>query len=116
MSSRWKDISNFLTSAGYDVYSPAQHEGECTSRYIVLKVGTFTGVAGISSARYVYDLMVYVPKDEYSQLEEFVEEVKKTMKGMEPMIKPSNTQTGSYYDDSVKGHMISIQYTNARKL
>lgn len=116
MSSRWGDIYNSLKRDGYDVYSPAQHEGECLSPYIVIKIGLLNQVSTFSSTRYVYDLLVYVPKDEYSILEAFVEKVKSDMKKLEPMIMPMHTQTPSFYDDGVKGHMISIQYRSNRFL
>lgn len=44
-----------------------------------------------------------------------VQEVKKAMKALEPMILPYGSQTPSYYDDSVKAHMISIEYKNYKK-
>lgn len=115
-TSRWADIYKLLKSKGYDVYTPAQHEGECTSKYIVVKIGTLQRAYDFSSVQYQYDLMLYVPREEYSTLENFVEDVKKAMKELEPMIRPMNSQTGSFYDDTVKGHMISIQYMNYRKL
>lgn len=114
--SRWKDIYNLLKSHGFNVYAPAQHEGECIEKYIVVKLGTLQRANDFSSVQYQYDLMLYVPQNEYSTLELFVEQVKAAMKELEPMIKPLNSQTGSFYDDSVKGHMVSIQYYNYRKL
>lgn len=116
MSSRWADIYKLLKSKGFDVYSPAQHDGECTSKYIVVKLGTLQKPFDFSTVRYQYDLMLYVPQSEYSTLEPFVESVKAAMKELEPMVKPANTQTGSFYDDAIKGHMVSIQYYNNRKL
>lgn len=113
---RWADIYNVFKDAGISVYAPAQHKGECTSRYVVVKIGTLQRLREFSSVQYVYDILVYVPKDEYSDLETFVEEVKGIMKKLRPMIMPVNSQTGSFYDDQVKGHMISIQYRNNRRM
>lgn len=115
-NSRWGDIYNKLKEKGFDVYAPAQHEGECVAPYVVVKVGNLMQVGSFSSVQYFYDILCYIPKDEYSTLENYVEEVKKAMKELQPMIMPIHTQTGSYYDDGVKGHMISIQYRNNRKL
>lgn len=115
--SRWKDIYDLLKSKGFDVYSPAQHEGECISRYIVVKVGTSQAESnGFSTNQKQYDIMMYVPKDEYSTLEGFVEEVEEAMKDLYPMLKPMRYESGSFYDDTVKGHMVSVQYYNYRKL
>lgn len=114
--SRWADIYNLLKKKGFDVYSPAQHEGECSSKYVVIKLGTLSEAYDFSSVQYLYDLMLYVPHHEYSTLENFVEEVKDAMKELEPMIMPVHFQTGSFYDDTVKAHMVSIQYYNYRRI
>ena len=113
---RWGDIYKTLKSAGFDVYSPAQHEGECITPYIVIAVSSVAAIGNFSSTQNLYDLMLYIPRDSYSMLEDYTESVKQAMKSLEPGIKPVNYQTPPYYDDSVKGHMVSIQYRNNRKL
>lgn len=114
--SRMQDIYLHLKESGFDVYFPAQKDGECTSNYVVVKDATTSQVPGFSSTQTYYDIMCYVPKDSFSTLEPFVESVKEAMKKMVPMIKPTYSQTQSFYDDSVKGHMISVQYINYRKI
>lgn len=114
--SRWQDIYNVLKKKGIDVYSPGQHKGECTSKYVVVKVGNLAKVQNVSTVQRLYDLLLYVPKDEYSSLELFEEEVKTAMKELEPMIRPMFSQTGSFFDDTVDGHMTSLQYLNYRKI
>lgn len=113
---RWGDIYKTLKEAGHDVYSPGQHVGECLTPYVVIKISTALQYQDFSSLQYSYDVLIYVPKDEYSYLESYVECVKQDMKKLQPMIMPLNTQTPSYYDDTIKGHMISVQYRNVRKL
>lgn len=115
-NSRWKDIYDHLKSKGIDVYSPGQHEGECLSRYVVLKVGGVSQLGQFTSTVNSYDLLVYVPKNEYSELEVFVEQVKSIMRELEPMIKPQNIQTESFFDDRINGHMVSIMYSNNRRM
>ena len=60
--------------------------------------------------------MCYVPKDAYSELEPFVASVKQSMKKLMPMLKPNGIQTPSYYDDTYKAHMVSVSYTNYKKV
>ena len=115
-SSRWQDIFLHLQAAGFDVYPPAVKIGECQAEYIVIKNDGSTRHVGISTDDDFYAVMCYVPKQAYSSLEPLVQQVKKTMKELEPMILPYGNQTPSYYDDSVKAHMISIQYTNYKKM
>ena len=84
------------------------------ARDVVVKDVTTSQYLQYSSTVTYYDIMCYIPKDHFSDLESFVEEVKLAMKDLVPMIKPTYGQTQSFYDDSVKGHMISIQYKNYR--
>lgn len=114
--SRWQDIFLHLQSAGFDVYPPSIKVGECESKYIVIKNDGGTRHSGISTDDDFYAVMCYVPKQAYSSLEPFVQRVKQSMKGLEPMILPYGSQTPSYYDDSVKAHMISIEYKNYKKM
>lgn len=113
---RFMDIYKHLSDNGIDVYSPAQKEGECTSSYVVVKDAGTTKYTNLSSTQTLYDLMCYVPKQRFTELEQFVAQVKTVMKGLYPMIVPTYFETASFYDDSVKAHMISIQYRNSRKI
>lgn len=113
---QWKKIYKQLTADGIDVYAPAQHQGECITPYVVVKAKTVSGISGYSSVQAYYDLMCYIPKDQYSTLEDFVAEVKESMKKLFPEVVYDKFETESYYDESVKGHMVSIQYRNNRKL
>ena len=114
--SRWQDIFMHLKKAGFDVYSPGTKTGECTSEYLVVKNNGSSKHASFSTDVDLYTVMCYVPKEKYSSLEPLVQRVKNSMKGLEPMIKPYGSQTPSYYDDSYKAHMISIEYKNYKKL
>lgn len=114
--SRWQDIFLHLKEAGFDVYSPGAKVGECTEEYIVVKNDGSSKHPTVSSDNDLYAVMCYVPKENYSRLEPMVQEVKKAMKGLEPMILPYGSQTPSYYDDSYKAHMISIEYKNYKKI
>lgn len=114
--SRWQDIFLYLKKEGFEVYPPGSKVGECLSEYIVVKNNGSSKHASFSTDIDLYSIMCYVPKERYSKLEPFVQKVKKIMKGLEPMILQSGSQTPSYYDDSVKAHMISIGYKNYKKL
>lgn len=114
--SRWQDIFTHLKNAGFDVYSPGMKTGECISSYVVVKNDGSSKHASFSTDIDLYAVMCYVPKDKYSSLEPFVQSIKNSMKGLEPMITPYGSQTPSYYDDGVKAHMISIEYKNYKKL
>lgn len=114
--SQWQRIYTHLKQNGFDVYSPGQHKGECISPYVVVKDSGLNPLSSFSSTQALYDVMCYVPKEQFSTLEPYVDSVKACMKGLYPSIISTNFQTASYLDDTVKGHMISVQYRNNRKL
>lgn len=114
--SRWQDIYMHLKEKGFDVYSPGTKTGECNSEYLVVKNDGSSKHASFSTDVDLYAVLCYVPKSHYSSLEPLVQRVKNAMKELEPMIKPYGSQTPSYYDDSVKAHMIGIEYKNYKKL
>lgn len=113
---RWKDIYLHLKEAGFKVFSPGQHEGECYESYVVVKSSGSSKLLGFSSTQNYYDLLCYVPKDKYSELETYVALVEESMKQLEPMIIPTHDKTPGYYDDQIKAHMVSVMYQNYRKI
>lgn len=114
--SRWQDIYIHLKNKGYDVYAPAQKEGECTEPYIIIKNDGSYKHNEFSSDRDMYAIYVYVPKLKYSLLEPIVQMVKKDMRELYPMFIPYGQQLPSYYDDDVKAHYIGIEYENYKKI
>ena len=115
-ASRWQDICDHLLACGFAVYAPSTKMGDCTSEYIVVRNDGSTRNTNASTDNDLYAVMCYVPKMRYSTLEPMVQRVKAAMKGLEPMIVPYGNQTPSYYDDSVKAHMVSIEYKNYKKM
>lgn len=109
-------IALHLLEEGYDVYSPGVKVGECTSPYIVVKNDGSSQHTSFSTDVDLYAVMCYVPKLKYSTLEPLIQKVKQSMKQLEPVVRPYGQQTPSYYDDSVKAHMISIEYKNYKKM
>lgn len=115
-NSVWQNIFVHLESEGFDVYPPGTKEGECLSPYIVLKNNGSFRHTSFSTDVDLYSIMCYVPQKAYSQLEIMLQDVKRSMKKIEPLVLPYGQQTPSYYDDSIKGHMISVEYKNYKKL
>lgn len=112
---RWKNIYDKLKEHDIAVYSPGQHTGECTAPYVVVKEAGTIGMTNVSSSQNLYDIMCYMPQDQYSQLRTFVDEVEQIMDELFPMVRPVHYRSPSFLDDSVKAHMISIQYVNYTK-
>ena len=112
---RWQDIFKHLKEHNFDVRSPGISKGDCTNKYVVVKFGGETSHGSFSTNDTYYDLLCYVPKERYSQIDSFVREVQKCMKDMEPMIIPTNEVSPSYYDDNFKAHYVSIGYKNYKR-
>lgn len=113
--SRWEDIFDQLKKSGFDVYSPGIKTGDCTSPYVVVAIGSSTEHTSFSTNIDLYSVMCYVPKQAYSKLEPLVRSVEESLKELVPMILPYGQKTPSYYDDTVKAHMVSIMYKNYKK-
>lgn len=114
--SRWADIFAHLKSKGFNVFSPGVKAGECTEPYVVVKFDGSTKLNAASTDEDRYVILCYVPKQQYSKLEPMLQDVKKAMKELEPMIMPYGQQTASFYEDDTKSHMVSITYRNNKKM
>lgn len=111
-----KQIRDVLSEDGTEVYFPTQHKGECLKEYIVVKQeGTITPLT-VSSERPIYTLMLYVPLNQYSRLEDFIFETKQKIKKIYPLVMYAGNETASYYDEDKKANMISFQYYGCRKI
>ena len=113
---RLQDIYLQLKSNAIDVYFPGQAVGDVLSPRTVVKCNGSAKVGDVSTTQDLYDVMCYVPQNQYSQVETYKTEVKRIMGLMKPTIMPTFIETESYYDDTIKGHMVSIMYRNYKKI
>lgn len=116
MSTRIEDIYNHLKRNNIEVYFPEQHIGEVKSKYVVVRQQGENQFENYSSTVSTVDLYLYVPRNDYSQVQRFIDEVKEVMKGMRPMIKSTYYVSPTYYDDLIKGHTITMTYEYYRKM
>lgn len=115
MKTRWEDIFTHLEKAGFDVYPPATKQNECTKMYIVIRYAGTADVLTVSSNRALFDLLVYVPKHEYSKIETYIRDIQKCMDELFPLFRPVHTIDTPFFDDDVKGWMVSMSYENYQK-
>ena len=115
MSSKiiWRTIAHALIESGFEVYPPATKNGECKSKYIVVKTAGSTQLSNYSTEQHFYNILLYVPQNEYDELEEFKNEVVKAInEKLFPLLMPTGQEQPDFFDDSYKAHVISIQYRN----
>lgn len=111
-----EQMYDHLKSKGISVYAPGQKTDECKFNYTVVRDSGISDLsAQVSSNLALFDAMCYVPKAKFFALERYVADVKKAMIELYPMLIPTGFQTQSFYDDTVKAHMISVQYKNYQK-
>ena len=115
-ANRILDVYNKLKIKGIEVYLPAIKTGEAKTKYVVVKDQGSEQFEDYSSTRNVLDVMCYVPQNKYSELFTYVDEVKEIMKELKPMIKPTYSDTPAFYDDTIKGWMVSVEYVFYKKL
>ena len=114
---RYKDILISLSNAGFDVYTPGMHNGECKKPYIVVLNAGTDEIYGISSTQTIYERLWYVPIKNRTYLDEFADNVKNVMRrDLWPMILPVNSELADYVDDEKKAHMRVLQYKNYRQI
>lgn len=111
-----KQIYDCLNDGTIKIYFPTQHKGECLEPYIVIKYGGAVELYTVSSERPVYTIMIYVPNDMYSSLENIMFETKQKLKKLYPLIQYNGNETPSFYDEDVNGNTISVDYVGIRKL
>ncbi len=109
----WKEIYEFLKENGFNVYSIGQHKGLCLSPYIVLRNNGNT--YKYSNTVTEYELLIYMPLDQYSKFEEHIQEVTSIMNKLFPLIKLTYGPSEHYLDEDVQGYMTSITYQSKSK-
>ena len=113
----YKDILIQLSNAGFDVYTQGTHKGECKKSYIVVVNAGTDEIYGISSTQTIYEILLYVPINNRTYLDEFADNVKNIMRrDLWPMILPVNSELADYVDDEKKAHMRVLQYKNYRQI
>jgi hypothetical protein len=115
--SRLEDIYLHLKGKGVEVYFPAQHTGECLTKYVVVKAASQLPFFSYSTDYDVYEILVYIPQAQYSSLETFTDTIKEHMRELKTslMIRESHYQTAPYYETSIKGFMVSVEYKLYKK-
>lgn len=115
---RLKDIMKALQDAGFDVYTPGMHKGQCKDTYIVVKDAGTMQMGTFSTLQYGYDIMLYVPVGKFSQLDLLMQKVRTVMNKLSKKIalRIAYEMSAPFYDDTVKAYMSYATYINLRKL
>ena len=109
-------IYDTLKEAGFNVYAPGQHKGECISEYVVVQDAGNVNTTNMRVKTKTFNILCYVPSSKYFELERFKERIIETLRELYPMIIETGNETPSYFDESVKGWTQSMEYENYRQI
>lgn len=113
-NSVWQIVADILMKYGsLKVYPPAVHKGIVEEPYIVLKEDGAAVVPGYSSMYRYFRIMIYVPRDQYSLLDQYEADLKEILREkIFPLLLPTGSQESDYYDDNYNGYMRALLYRN----
>lgn len=113
-NSVWQIVADILMKYGsLKVYPPAVHKGVVEEPYIVLKEDGAAVVPGYSSMYRYFRIMIYVPRNQYSLLDQYETELKEILREkIFPLLLPTGSQESDYYDDNYNGYMRALLYRN----
>lgn len=77
----YRHLSRFLTENNIKNYSIGQHQGKCTSPFVIISDEGERGISGYSLTYREIDLVLLYPLGKYSLLEDYIEQVKGVMAG-----------------------------------
>lgn len=103
-----KKIFNILSKL-YPTYAIGQHEGLCTSPYLVLKFNEhMTSMNNSSCGWQLFKVLCYCPKSSIAPLDEMIDKVKQalTSNGFEN----TGNITPDFLDDTKQAFMRSIEF------
>lgn len=97
-----------------DAYPPATKKGICTKEYVVVKNSGSSQIGTFSSEVHYIDILCYVPQNKYTELEKFKNRVKAIIrKNLYPRTMETGSETSDFFDDEIKGHMVSFMLRNS---
>lgn len=111
----WKKVFRLLEENNIDTFPPAMQVGECKSPYVVIKHDGVSPMFGYTTENVFTSVMCYVPHNQYTKLDDYVESIKEILATIHPQVKPTGNETPDFYDDDVKAHMRSIMYQTRRR-
>ncbi|MEY7998606.1 hypothetical protein AB8U03_00070 [Clostridium sp. Mt-5] len=113
----WERVFLLLKSRGIDVYSPGQHEGKCTSPYVVVKN---TGTSGFQGSNQIgsqtLDIIIYYPLTNYSDMEPYTCQIQNFLSQLKEYIRSTGNITPVVIDDTVSGYTQTIEYQTFQRL
>nr|PZN07753.1 MAG: hypothetical protein DIU64_11785 [Caldicoprobacter oshimai] len=112
----WSRIMDKLEEKGLNPYAPGMYEGVCQERFCIVRMSSQMPMAGTNKVgTKLFDIIVYVPKTRYPDIEPYMQEIKEAMKELN-FIRPTGNETPPVPDDEKEAFTASIEYQVLKKL
>ena len=105
----YKHLSRFLTENNIKNYSIGQHQGKCTSPFVVISDEGERGISGYSITYKEIDLILVYPLGKYSQIDDYIENVKNVMKDYKRG-KWTREQSDIIIDKEKEAYIVALTY------
>lgn len=102
-------IFDTLQEKDIDVYFIGQHQGDCISPYVVIKDFGDNEISGISLDQNIIDFIIFCPIGRFEKVEEYVEEVKETLRSIE-FLQDARYRSPILLDQDKKAYTTSMRY------
>ena len=105
----YKHLSRFLTENNIKNYSIGQHQGKCTSPFVVISDEGERGISGYSITYKEIDLILVYPLGKYSQIDDYIENIKNVMKDYKRG-KWTREQSDIIIDKEKEAYIVALTY------
>ena len=105
----YKHLSRFLTENNIKNYSIGQHQGKCTSPFIIISDEGERGISGYSITYKEIDLILVYPLGKYSQIDDYIENIKNIMKNYRRG-KWTREQSDIIIDKEKEAYIVALTY------
>lgn len=105
----FKKLYLHLKNNGFNVYSIGQHEGVCIDPYIVISETGDSDIVGKNLMNKNVELLVYYPLGKYSEINNYIEKIKNTMKELSCFRRVINSNP-IIVDDDKQAYMTFLAY------
>ncbi|WP_315114548.1 hypothetical protein [uncultured Clostridium sp.] len=105
----YQEIYLNLKSKGFDVYAPEQKRDKCIKPYVVIKENGQFAMAGNVAGYNLVQIFCYYPKDQCSQLEFFVDNVKTALDKID-FLRPTGNRSPVLFFEEIQAYGQSMEY------
>lgn len=110
----FQELYRYLKSKGFDVYSIGQHEGICTSPFLVIKEMGTTSTLEKNINKELVEVFVYYPKGQYSKVGDYVNSIEEALNILDS-IEPAYEAIPIITDDDKQAYFTRLSYYKEKK-